>query len=426
MQQFPGPIEAVMVGAGGRGHGIYGAWAIAHPDQLRFVAVADPDPARRARFGLKHAIPRDRWFPDSASLLAARLAARAAVVASPDRSHLDDARNLLRAGHHILLEKPMAASLDELEALVGEVRAGSGTLQVAHVLRHTPFFATLNRVVRSGRLGDIVTVEHRENVVSWHMAHSFVRGAWSVAELSTPMIVAKTCHDFDILGWNLASPVSRLASFGSLRHFRPSEAPAGAKERCTDGCPVERCPFDARRIYLDPEVTDWPVSALSDDISPEGRLEALRTGPYGRCVYTAGSNVVDHQVVAMELVDGASVTLQLHGHSHQEARTMRYDGTRATLRAVFGDEMSIVIHDHAGGTEVVDIPAAGGGHGGGDDSIMESFVTHVAQGTPVLTDALVSLESHLLAFSAEHARLTGSIVEMEPVRTRFGVGVTDR
>ena len=64
-------------------------------------------------------------------------------------------------------------------------------LQICHVLRYTPFFMKLNDILQSGRLGDIVAVEHRENVVFWHMAHSFVRGNWGNTERSSPMILAK-------------------------------------------------------------------------------------------------------------------------------------------------------------------------------------------------------------------------------------------
>ena len=173
--------------------------------------------------------------------------------------------------------------------------------------------------------------------MAWHMAHSFVRGNWANSSSASPMIVQKCCHDFDVLSWNLDSPVTRMQSFGALTHFRPDEAPPGATDRCTDPCPVaDECPFDASRIYMDMNRTGWPVHVITDDLTRDGRTYALASGPYGRCVYTAGSDVVDHQTVSMELESGASATLIMHGHAHREERTMRYDGTRGTVRAVFG------------------------------------------------------------------------------------------
>jgi Oxidoreductase family, C-terminal alpha/beta domain len=248
------------------------------------------------------------------------------------------------------------------------------------------------------------------------MAHSFVRGNWSRADDATPMIVQKCCHDFDILHWNLPSPVRAMHSFGSLLEFRPGRAPAAATERCLD-CPVKECPYDARRIYLDPARTGWPVSVITADLSEDGRRAALRHGPYGVCAYRAGSDVVDHQVVAMQLESGATVTLTMHGHSNEENRSMRYDGSRATIRGVFGRTQRLEISEHATGrTTEVDIPRSVGGHGGGDDGILGSFVEAVRSGTPGVTEAADALESHVLAFGAELARLTGTTVEPASLR----------
>jgi predicted dehydrogenase len=410
-------VTAVAIGAGQRGHHTFGKWALEHPDRLRYVAVVDPDATRRSRFGDPHGIANEYRFATVEELFAREPLADAAVVTSPDRMHFAGASGALAAGYHVLLEKPMASTLEETERLVQLATESDRIVQVAHVLRYTPFFRTLNDVVTSGRIGDLVTVEHRENVAAWHMAHSFVRGNWANTAQATPMIVQKCCHDFDILAWNLDSPVARLSSVGSLFHFTPDRRPSDATDRCIEGCPVADCAFDARRIYLTEQVGGWPIHVITDDYSREGREHALREGPYGRCVYTAGSDVVDHQVVMMELVSGASAVLVFHGHSHEEQRTMRYDGTKATVRGVFGRTQRIEVIDH--GTrqsEEVPIPTATGGHGGGDSRLIETFVESVRTGAPVTTSAMASLESHRLAFAAEEARLTGRTIDMAAFR----------
>ena len=411
-------LTAVAIGAGERGHHTFGAWALAHPDDLRYIAVVDPDPVRRARFGDPHRVPESARFATVDELLAVGRVADVAVVSSPDRDHFAAATGAIGQEYHVLLEKPMGATLEESEAIVELANTSSSVVLVAHNLRYSPFFRTLNDVIASGRIGDVITVEHRENVVAWHMAHSFVRGNWAQASLSTPMIVQKCTHDFDILSWNLDSEVQRLSSIGSLFHFRPDRRPIGATDRCIDGCPVVDCPFDARRIYLTDQLGGWPIHVITDDYSQEGRERALREGPYGRCVYTAGSDVVDHQVVSMELASGASVVLVSHGHSHEEQRTMRYDGSTATLRAVFGRTQRIeVIDHHTGIAEEIPIPPATGGHGGGDPGLVGTFIAAVCNGGTVPTSPAVSLESHYLAFAAEHARVTGATIDMEAWRS---------
>ncbi len=415
-----------MVGAGQRGHDVFGSWAVQHPDQLVFVAVVDPDPARRIRFASDHRIPPERQFVDVADLVAARLAVPAAIVATPDLTHATIAARLLGAGYYVLLEKPIAGSLGELRWLIAQAGPAIDRLGVVVELRLSAFYRAIHQIVTSGRLGDIVMVAHAENLAPWFMAHSYVRGNWGRLERATPAIVAKCVHDFDLLAWNAQAPVRHISSFGSLRHFRPDQAPPGAELRCTDGCPVEACLFDARRIYQGPDAEDWLMPVVTDDPSAAGIAESLRTGPYGRCVYRAGSDVVDHQVVSMELDDGSTITLQLNGHSYQSyasARTTRYDGTLGTLRAILGPQPMIEVHDHRGGIETIDVPASGGGHADADNAMMRAFAHHASHGEPMPTSAKSAIEGHLLAFAAEEARISGDVIAVDPIRADLWAGL---
>ncbi|NOZ26772.1 MAG: Gfo/Idh/MocA family oxidoreductase [Chloroflexi bacterium] len=436
---MPRPLTAVLIGAGNRGSEAYGSYALAHPEQIRFVAVAEPHEGRRARFAQAHGIPPEHQFTTWEDLLARGKIADAALVCTMDRMHVEPAVAALEAGYDVLLEKPMAPTLAGCVQLVQTAERTGHLLQIAHVLRYVPFFSMLHDVVASGRLGDIITVEHRENVSYWHMAHSFVRGLWRNSDIASPMILTKCCHDLDILFW-LFGPCRRLSSFGSLIHYRAENAPSGAPERCTDGCPAaDECPWYAPRIYLEQtplklsmpgleaiaDYQGWPVSVLSEDPSPEARRRALEAGPYGRCVYHCDNNVVDHQVVNMELEGGTSVSMIMHGHSHKEGRTMRYDGTRATLLGrYYLDEQWIEIHDHlTGRVERVEFPMASAGagatgHASGDQGLMAAFVRAVNGTEPALTTARDSLESHLMAFAAEEARLNGSVIDMKEFRQR--------
>ncbi|MFX0172935.1 MAG: Gfo/Idh/MocA family oxidoreductase [Candidatus Hodarchaeota archaeon] len=87
--------------------------------------------------------------------------------------------------------------------------------------------------MRSGKLGEIITIDHRENVSYYHYAHSFVRGNWAKENTSSPMILARSCHDLDLIYWFVGLRAQKISSFGNLTHFRPENAPKGAKKRCT-------------------------------------------------------------------------------------------------------------------------------------------------------------------------------------------------
>ncbi len=409
------PITAVLFGAGMRGHIAYGPYATQHPDELEIVAVAEPDDVRRHRFATAHDIPPERCFRSWEEIITQPKMADVVINTTQDKMHHASGMAALEAGYDMLLEKPMTDNLADTVALVQAAERNGRFMQICHVLRYTPFFTILHDVLASGRIGEIISVEHRENVSFWHMAHSFVRGNWGNEAASSPMILAKCCHDLDILYWNMGNPVKKLHSFGSLKHYRSENAPSGATARCTDGCPAaEECPFDARSIYLNMNNEGFLVKAFTNDMSLEGRQHALETGPYGRCVYHCDNDVVDNQIVNMEFESGATVALIMHGHSHEEGRTMRYDGTLGTLRAKFtfgGYHMEV--HDHKSGRrEEIDIPFADSGHGGGDEGIMRNFVRTMRGEEEAMSTARESLESHLMAFAAEESRHEGTVVDM--------------
>jgi len=414
---MPQPIELALLGAGSRGTFAYGAYAKLHPHNVRFVAVAEPNGERRERFAREHQIAPERCFSSWEELCAQPQLAEALLNCTMDQTHVASTLAALKAGYNVLLEKPMATSAEDCVRLVLAAERAGRILQICHVLRYTLFWGTLHEIIASGRLGRIINVDHRENVAYWHMAHSFVRGNWRNLTTSAPMILAKCCHDMDILFWNLDAPVRRLSSFGRLSHFRAENAPAGAPARCTDGCPAqEQCPYYAPRLYLR-EDTGWPVNVISTDLSAEARLRALREGPYGRCVYHCDNDVVDHHTINMEMENDTTVTFTMHGHSHNNVRTMRYDGTRATLRASEAAD-EIAIYDHLNGNEEVIPPGRGsGGHGGGDTGVMNAFVETLRHpDQPPLTSARASLDSHLMAFAAEEARAEGVMLSMSQYR----------
>jgi len=409
-------IEAVMVGAGNRGHHAYGPYALEHPDRIRFVAVAEPHDERRRRFAAAHQIPPERQFVGWEEMLDRGRLAQVLFNCTQDTMHVASTVPALELGYRVMLEKPMADTLQGCIAIARAARRTGAVVEVGHVLRYTDFYTSVHRIVCSGALGQVVNAWQAENVSYWHMAHSFVRGNW---RRGVPMILAKCCHDLDLLQWNLG-PSLRISSHGSLVHFRPQRAPEGATLRCTDGCPAEpECPYSAPRRYLT-DYTGWPVNVISEEMSLDARRMALERGPYGRCVFRCDNDVVDHQVVTMDLASGGAAVLVMHGHSHREERTLRYDGTRATLRGRFFKEgqSEIEVHDHVTNRVSRLEPRAGhDAHGGGDTGLMDALVRSVrAPEASMQNSVMEALESHLMSFAAEEARLTGATVELEPYR----------
>lgn len=412
------PVRLMLVGAGSRG-AVYAAYARAHPDAVRIVAIAEPRAPYRDRLAREHGLAGGQVAADWRELVGPRRA-DGVIIATPDAVHVEPAVAFADLGYHLLLEKPMAPGPDDCRRIAAAAERNRVILAVCHVLRYTRHTAVIKRVLDSGRLGDLVGINHLEPIGYWHHAHSFVRGNWAREAHSAPILLAKSCHDLDLIRYLVGQPCVQVSSTGELRHFRADARPAGAADRCLD-CPVEStCPYSAVRIYLGrvrAGYTGWPVDVLAPEVTEPAIREALRTGPYGRCVYACDNDVLDHQVVDMKFAGGATASFTLTAFCRQRDRETRIFGTRGEL---YGNGTTVEIHDFlTDRTERIDVGVASDGsmltgHGGGDDRLMDRFVAAVAAGDPglILSGPAESLESHLMVFAAEQARRERRVVEI--------------
>ncbi|WP_246083179.1 Gfo/Idh/MocA family protein [Nonomuraea diastatica] len=437
------PVRLGVLGAGSRGRDSYGRWIVRHPERARIAAVADPIPDRRDGLAAAAGVPDERRYHDWKPLLAdaEHLDLDGVIVALPDRDHVAPTLEAARRGLAVLVEKPVSSTPAELEQLADGGSRLNARISVGHVMRYQPFWQTLHQLVAGGAIGRLVTMRIEENIGFWHFAHSYVRGNWRNSSTSSPMVLAKTCHDLDVIRWFAGSPPVSVSSVGELTYFRPENAPPGAPERCLDGCPhADDCPFYAPRYYVDAlrDVHGSPVALLGADTSPEGRLRALEHGPYGRCVFGGGNNVVDHQQTVMSFPGGLTATLSTSAFTGQNTRTVRLTGTGGEIAGhvrsgsvkidLFSPSAVLPELPHARDVvrgrrgplrhqaiELLAGPAEGEtrdhrGHSGGDDGLMDAFVSSLTGGGAPATSLEASLDSHRMAFAAERSRLEGRTV----------------
>jgi len=418
-------LRLAAIGCGSRTF-IYFELAAKQPDLYEIVAGADHNAARRTKARGLSQNPAFREFPDDAAILAEPKLADVMIIATQDAFHFAQASAAMRKGYDLLLEKPISTNLREVLALEKLAQELGRKVLVCHVLRYTPFYRRVKEIIAGGALGRIVSFEATEGVEPWHQGHSFVRGHWSVVEKSTPMIIAKSCHDTDILSWLVDSPCVSLGSFGGIMHFRPEQAPAGAPVRCTDGCPVaDTCLYDAHRYLGDRK--NW-LEIIYDRAKTATDAEIvgwLKTSPWGRCVYHCDNTAVDHQTVNMSFASGATGTFTMTAFS--EGRDLAIFGTKARLLA--GERVKrtagcdIVIDDHATHTlqRITIDHEKDGWHGGGDAGLVRML--HGEFNKPRAEDMESSLqrsvESHLMGFAAEESRVTGRTLDLAEVRARL-------
>ena len=416
------PIKVIIAGAGSRGAG-YANYAKMFPDRMQVVGVAEPRDFYRNKMADEYDIAPQNVFTDWKEMAAVPKFADAVIVATQDAMHEEPAIAFADLGYAMLLEKPMAPTVEACEHIIEAVKRNNIPFAVGHVLRYTAYSRKMKELIDAGTIGDVIGMDRIEPVGYWHMAHSFVRGNWGNTEKSSFMLLAKSCHDIDWIHYMMGSDCTKVSSFGELTHFKADQAPEGAAERCLD-CPeaVEQaCPYSAKRIYLqgciDRGYTGWPVEILTPDLTHEGVTKALRDGPYGRCVYACDNDVVDHQTVNMSFAGGQTATFTMVAFTPgQEHRFTRIFGTKGQL---LGNGEKIEVFDFVtnSGREVEVAQSDGsilGGHGGGDFGLMHAFIEALLTGdrSHILSGPDETLLSHQMVFAAEQSRLEDRIVSL--------------
>lgn len=415
-------LNVIVIGAGSRGRAYTDIMADL-PEKFKVVGVAEPIDDRREYIMQKHGVPAENAYTTWEDILAVPKFADVAIIATMDRMHRDPVMKALELGYDLLLEKPVAPTAEECAEIYNYAKSMGRKIMVCHVLRFTSYFRALKGIIDSGKLGDIISVEHTEAVGNVHQSHSFVRGNWGNAEESSPMLLQKCCHDLDILQWMLGKQCKKISSFGSLRYFTEKNAPAGAPDYCVDGCPeAENCPYNAVKLYYDDKKNDWFRGAMTKMAVPtdEAVMDCLKSTQYGKCVFKCNNNVVDHQVVNMEFDEGLTVAFTMTCFNEGGRHTKIY-GTKGELwasmeqtEAKFFDFMTrkwetIPTNESAVVTSLV------GGHGGGDNGIVEVLYDYVNGNIPAeeVSEIGVSCRNHMLVFAAEKSRHEGVIVDVE-------------
>jgi predicted dehydrogenase len=415
----PRPVTAITLGAGARGN-TYGGFARAYPDQVKIVGVAEPIPIRNARYAAAHAIPDENRFVTWEHVFERPRFADAIIITTPDDLHHGPAMEALRLGYDVLLEKPISPSEAECREILARQQQTGRIVAVCHVLRYAPYFVKLRELMRSGAIGTVVSVQHFEPIEHVHMAHSFVRGNWHSSEATAPIILAKSCHDLDMLRWLVDRPSERIHAFGDLSWFHAGNAPEGSTARCTDGCAVEAsCPYSALKIYHRNRTWLY-VFDLPDDRDAWGEaiLDNLRTTNYGRCVYRMENDQPDHYVTNIVFEGGVTASFSMEAFTPWGGRRTRVMGSMGYIE---GDMNQLTVHDFRTGertvteTRALDVDQyAGSGHGGGDWRLIANWAEAVSkQDASLLSSGLeASVESHVMAFAAERSRHDGTV---EPV-----------
>ena len=414
------PITAITCGAGNRGN-VYGDYAAAFPEQIKIVGVAEPIVLRNERYVKKHGIPDSNRFKTWEDVFTRPKFADVIIITMPDNLHYEPCLKAMEMGYDVLLEKPMAQTAQQCRDILAMTRKTGRIVAVCHVLRYSPYFIRMKQLIEEGAIGELISFQHMEPIEHIHMSHSYVRGNWHDSKATTPIILAKSCHDLDILRWMIGKNCKNIVAMGDLKWFRRENAPQGSTDRCMNGCLVEAtCPYSSMRIYY--RERGWLyVFDLPDEKDKQGDaiLEYLRTTNYGRCVYRMENDQPDHYIASMRFGGNITANFSMEAFTSYGGRRTRVMGSMGDM---VGDMEELTVTDFRTQKSVKLVPKAedlqnfrDSGHGGGDWMLMRDFVTAIANQDPARLTSTIdqSIESHLIGFAAEESRQTNSVVEVK-------------
>ncbi|MGN6294600.1 MAG: Gfo/Idh/MocA family protein [Chitinophagaceae bacterium] len=414
------PVTAITLGAGARGN-VYGDYAVEYPDQLDIVGVAEPIAIRNERYAKKHAIADANRFQTWEDVFKKPKFADAVIISTPDQLHYGPCIAALKMGYNVLLEKPISPSEKECRDILELTKKTGKVVAVCHVLRYAPYFIKLRELMQSGAIGEIISLQHMEPIEHTHMAHSYVRGNWHNSAATTPILLAKSCHDLDIIKWMLGKESQSIQAFGDLKWFRKENAPAGSTARCTDGCAIESiCPYSALKIYYRKRQRTY-VFDLPEDKDKQGDaiLDFLKTTDYGRCVYRMDNDQCDHYTTNILFKDNITASFNMEAFTPWGGRRTRVMGSMGFIE---GDMSKFTIYDFRTDqsktyeSKVLDVANyKNEGHGGGDWRLVADWIQAVAQQNPNLLTSTIdaSIESHIMCFMAEESRANKKVMDIK-------------
>ncbi len=422
------PLRVIVVGMGVRST-IYSRVALTNPELLEIVGVVDVDEKRRDYARLTFGFDKSNCFSTVEELVAVPKFADAVINGTMDRLHVSTSLPLLRHGYDMLLEKPFAQNEEDARRLLDCARETGRTVMVCHVLRYAPYYQRLKKAMESGEIGKVINIRMSAQVNYFHESVSFVRGKYANAEIcGSGMLLTKCSHDLDLMAWLMGDNIPRrIASVGSMFQFVPENAPQGAGTRCLTDCPVERdCPYSARRLYIE-SPQRWADNLWYDsnmrppetDAEKEAALSSPEN-PYGACAYRCKTDIVDHQSVLIEYMDGATGTFSMTGGASISERRVHITGTRGEIYGTFETgrfTISTITPQAPEGRvrHVVDVTEAQEGrhHGGGDREVVLDFIAQMrgeptSPGKTLLED---SVTGHRIVFLAEKSREAGGAMQ---------------
>jgi|LSQX01.3.fsa_nt_gb predicted dehydrogenase len=317
------------------------------------------------------------------------------ILASPNKYHLEQVIPVFRKNINLLLEKPIATTIDDCKKMVSEYEKSNAQVILGFVLRYSPFYRKVKEICDSGKIGNILSINATESI-SNKLSTVFIRAWRKHRSISGPFILEKCCHDVDTINSFVDSKVIRVASFERSSYFTEDNRKA---PNCNTCAIKDECIYDAD--FLKDDEDGVKIKGLSDE-----------------CVYQDLEHS-DHQVVNLEYENGILATFSYAWGQPDSTRTIHIFGTNGRIwgnisensitveyfenRIVKKEEVQVIVNNSSG-------------HFGADkylsDKVFEIFSGKEAT---IRAGMREGFEAALVALAIDKSSREGRIVNMNEI-----------
>jgi predicted dehydrogenase len=280
------------------------------------------------------------------------------IITTPDYTHCETIIAALKAGLNVLVDKPLATSAWECDRVIAQMKESKREVRVGHNMRYLDYSLACAKLIRAGRIGEVISVEAAE-ILDYSHGGDYYHRWHSDFSKSAGLMNHKCCHHLDVLNWILDDDPIEVSASGGRGFYRPRPDLKHA-ERC-EGCEIAKeCPhyFDIdkwdgvyRRMYREAEGEDGYVRDL--------------------CVFSDRHTINDYETLRIRYKKGTLAGFSLVTFAPREFWYFYFTGTkgRAELGINSADgQLYLRVTNPDGKTENIDCKQGSGehGHGGAD------------------------------------------------------------
>lgn len=431
---MPAKKRVVQVGLGGRGQWYFHSLVDRYQKCTELVALCDSNPGR---LQLATDAIRAKGVPVRAYLAAdfekmiAETKPDCVLVTTRDCFHDEYLCRAMELGCHAITEKPMTTTAAKCRRIITTQHKTGRQCRVTFNYRYSPPRTQIKDLLMTGIVGDVLSVDFHWLLNTAHGADYFRRWHRN-RENSGGLLVHKATHHFDLVNWWLSTVPESVFAVGARKFYTPKTALRyGLKrrgERCLDCPEAKRCPYfmdlkaypDTRALYLDQEKHDGYFR--------------------DRCVFSDQIDIEDTMHVIVRYLNGVSMSYSLHAFMPWEGYIIAINGSKGRLEHkcmetvyVSGDGTvpgelinsgtTTVMYPHFKQPYSIPIWTGEGGHGGGDDPLLDDlFLPRVPRDKYLrAADQRSGAYSILVGVAANRSMTTGKPVRIDDLVPDIGL-----